>query len=411
MTAAVDGFLKRVAADKRINGRFVNVDMPRLRGFLIEFISSATGGHVEYHGREMGPAHAGLQIVAEEFDAIVEDLVGALDELKVPNPEKQEILGALGPLKPQIVNPPPASEAAHDPALAEAAKGLVATLRGEGATKPADLLELATTARLRGQRSYAEQLFSTVEGMVPQGRLDSVALLFREGGPERITSKLTQMPLDSPPQPKGAVGDSDEDVPDDKPARASLSGKLRIDGGPEDLGVVALDAVGRRHPRRTPKQRTMEQRERAFAPHVLAVPVGSTVAFPNFDPIFHNVFSLSPSRSFDLGIYRNGESREITFPKEGLVRLGCNLHANMAAYVVVVAAAHYAVTKVGGAFSFRNLAPGKYKLRAWSESRPEPVTRTITVKPGDNFVTVAVPRGNATRLGTDKFGVPRGDKH
>ena len=80
----------------------------------------------------------------------------------------------------------------------------------------------------------------------------------------------------------------------------------------------------------------MEQRNREFAPHILAVPVGSTVAFPNFDTIYHNVFSRSEAAPFDLGIYSNGQSRELTFDKDGIVRLGCNLHSNMSAYVVVV---------------------------------------------------------------------------
>src|SRR6185295_17355955 len=97
--------------------------------------------------------------------------------------------------------------------------------------------------------------------------------------------------------------------------RAALAGQLRSSGQTGDavIGVVVLDPVDGKFAPRTPKQRIIEQRGRRFAPHVLAVPVGSTVSFPNFDPFFHNVFSLSPMRSFDLGIYRSGESREVTF--------------------------------------------------------------------------------------------------
>src|SRR5438105_1391122 len=71
VTAVVDAFLKRVAADKRINGRFINTDLGRLRGLLIEFVSAATGGPAHYSGRDMHTSHAGLQIVDEEFDALV----------------------------------------------------------------------------------------------------------------------------------------------------------------------------------------------------------------------------------------------------------------------------------------------------------------------------------------------------
>ena len=88
----------------------------------------------------------------------------------------------------------------------------------------------------------------------------------------------------------------------------------------------------------------IEQRGREFLPHVMAIPVGSTVSFPNFDTVFHNVFSTSPLGAFDLGIYKQGEAREFTFTKEGIIRLGCNLHANMSAYIAVVSAPAYVVT-------------------------------------------------------------------
>ena len=94
----------------------------------------------------------------------------------------------------------------------------------------------------------------------------------------------------------------------------------------------------------------------------MAVPVGSTVSFPNFDTIYHNVFSLSKTKPFDLGMYKSGETREVKVDKPGIVRLGCNIHANMSAYIVVVDAPHY-VVDADGAFEFKNLAPGKYKVQ------------------------------------------------
>lgn len=409
VSAVVDAFLQRVAADKRINGRFINTDLTRLRGLLIQFVSSATGAKVEYTGRDMRVTHAGLQIVDEEFDALVEDLTFALVKLKVPEKEKGELLGALGPLKPQIVSPPPATAAQHDPALAQQAQELSATLRTEGQGPPADLLELAVKARVRGQRTYAEQLFSAAERQLPNGRMDAVALLFREGAPERITTELVQMPKDSPPQPKLAVGGSEEDEDARKQSRASLTGKLNPEGGGDMLGVVTLDREGGKAAARKPKKRTIEQRDRQFAPRLLAVPVGSTVAFPNYDPVYHNVFSVSPARAFDLGIFKNGEARDVVFNKEGLIRLGCNLHSNMLAHVVVVAAAHYVVTSPDGQFTFRSLPPGKYTMRAWGENSTEPVTRTVVIHPGSNSISIPVPRGSGGGLGTDKFGVSRGD--
>src|SRR5262249_50735084 len=162
----------------------------------------------------------------------------------------------------------------------------------------------------------------------------------------------------------------------------SLTGEMMIDGKPLGgaYGLVTLEPASGKWPARTPKKRSIEQRSREFLPHVLAVPVGSTVSFPNFDTVFHNVFSTSPLGAFDLGIYKVGEAREFTFQKEGIVRLGCNLHANMSAYIVVVAAPAYVVTDDGGKFSFKHLAPGKYKLKAWSERSKAPITQDVVIK-------------------------------
>jgi len=405
--AVVDEFLKRVAADKRINGRFFNTDIARLRGLLVQFVCSATGGPCQYTGRDMRSAHAGFQLVEEEFNALVEDLVGALDKFAVPKKEKDELLGALGPLAKDIVNPPPAEAAAHDDALAKQAASKIEELRKANKTDAADLLEVAVTARVRGQRSYAEQLYSAAERLAPAGALTKLDPLFRAGGPERVTTALKTMPADTPAQPKDAVGGSEEEA--EKPKNGSLAGTMKVEGasGPV-LGVIALEPASGKWKKRTPKQRVIEQRDRQFAPRVLAISAGSTVSFPNFDPIFHNVFSLSRAKAFDLGIYKNGESRDVTFAKEGLVGIGCNLHANMSAHLVVVAAPHYVVTDGKGSFRFRSLPPGKYKLKAWAEDTAEPVTQTIEIKAGENTVDVSVPRGASVVPAMDKFGLPRG---
>jgi hemoglobin len=405
--AVVDEFLKRVAADKRINGRFFNTDLTRLRGLLVEFFCSATGGPCQYTGRDMRSSHAGFQLVEEEFTALVEDLVGTLDKFNVPKKEKDELLGALGPLAKEIVNPPPAEAMAHDAGLANQATAKAAELRQSGNGDAADLLEVAVAARVRGQRSYAEQLYSAAERLAPAGALTRLDPLFRAGAPERITSALKTLPKDTAPQPKDAVGGSDEE--EQKPKNGMLAGSMKVEAasGPI-LGVIALEPAVGRWKKRTPKQRTIEQRDRQFAPRVLAISAGSTVSFPNFDPIFHNVFSTSPARAFDLGIFKNGESRDVTFAKEGLIRLGCNLHSNMTAHLVVVAAPHYVVTDASGAFKFRSLPPGKYKLKAWAENTAEPIVQTIEIKSGDNAVTVQVPRSASLIPATDKFGLPRG---
>jgi hemoglobin len=101
--AVVDQFVTNVAADNRINARFANADIPRLNRLLVEQICEATGGPCEYTGRDMRTAHAGMNITDAEFDALVEDLVSALNQFDVPEAEQSELLGALGGMRGDIV--------------------------------------------------------------------------------------------------------------------------------------------------------------------------------------------------------------------------------------------------------------------------------------------------------------------
>jgi hemoglobin len=103
LTAVVDEFVARCAADARINKKFAKTDIPRLKLHLVEQLCAATGGPCEYTGRDMKTTHKNMKVTAGEFDALVEDLVGALDKFNVPAAEKNELLGILGPLKSQIV--------------------------------------------------------------------------------------------------------------------------------------------------------------------------------------------------------------------------------------------------------------------------------------------------------------------
>jgi plastocyanin len=280
--------------------------------------------------------------------------------------------------------------------------------RAQALKEAADLLEKAGAARVRGNRNFAEQLFSSAELIVGVDVLADLAPRFREGAPPRITTPLKTLPREAP-QP-AAVGSSDEEQHEEKPARGSLTGVVKIEGagGGDGFGVVTLEPASGKWKRRAPRQRVVEQRDRQFAPRVLAVPVGSTVAFPNFDTVYHNVFSLSEAKPFDLGLYKNGQAREMTFDREGIIRVGCNLHANMWAHIVVVSAPHYAITDGKGRFAFRSLEPGRYKLRAWSERTLKPITQEITINPEQNSVTVKVPADAPAGGGPDKFGAPRG---
>jgi hemoglobin len=103
ITAVVDEFVARVAADSRINGRFANTDIPRLKMNLVDQICAASGGPCTYKGRDMKTTHAGMRLTNADFDALVGDLVAALNKFKVPEREKTELLSVLGPMRKDIV--------------------------------------------------------------------------------------------------------------------------------------------------------------------------------------------------------------------------------------------------------------------------------------------------------------------
>jgi len=103
ITAVVDDFVARCAGDDRINGKFARTDVDRLKRMLVDQVSQACGGPQTYQGRAMRETHEGMSVTAGEFDALVEDLVASLDRFSVPKPEQDELLGLLGPMRPDIV--------------------------------------------------------------------------------------------------------------------------------------------------------------------------------------------------------------------------------------------------------------------------------------------------------------------
>lgn len=112
----------------------------------------------------------------------------------------------------------------------------------------------------------------------------------------------------------------------------------------------------------------MQQVHRGFSPDLLVVPVGSTVSFPNGDPVFHNVFSLSGVREFDLGNYPKGATRKVTFTKAGLVYVNCHLHSNMGAAIMVTPNRWYTRADNDGGFSLPEVPPGRYTIVAWHKT-------------------------------------------
>jgi len=111
----------------------------------------------------------------------------------------------------------------------------------------------------------------------------------------------------------------------------------------------------------------MDQRDEAFVPYVLPVTVGTTVAFPNNDRTFHNVFSLSKPARFDLGRYGAGRSRSVRFDHPGIVRVFCDIHSHMSAYVLVFAHRFFAATAADGTYRLDGVPPGTWTLVAWND--------------------------------------------
>lgn len=291
-------------------------------------------------------------------------------------------------------------------------KERVASLR-QGAND----LEKAELARRRGDRAQAASLFEdAVEEVGADELVDVEPLYHRVRAPETSAPELAESappvtPAPAPADPPPPVAAPHPSAPHGH-ERASLSGAIRLDGpfaGEGGMGVVMLGPVGTRWTVR-PHRGAVEQRRKEFVPHVLAVPAGSTVGFPNSDPVYHNVFSLSDTKRFDLGLYKGGQSKDVTFTHAGVVRVLCNLHAAMNAYIVVHDEPLAVVTDRGGRFHFRDLPPGRYRLRAWNERAREMVTREVELAPGPNRLYVPMRADQAPGLGPNKEGKPRGPK-
>lgn len=178
--------------------------------------------------------------------------------------------------------------------------------------------------------------------------------------------------------------------------------------------VLSLTRLGSPTAERPPRQSAarMDQRNKTFIPHVLAVEVGTTVEFPNNDPIFHNAFSNYDGQIFDVGLYPPGTSRKVTFHRPGVVRVFCNIHASMSAIIVVLATPWFTVTPASGRFELHGVPPGEYSLRVFHEraatSTLQALERRVVVGGGD--VQVGVIRvseaGYLVVPHTNKYGKP-----
>ena len=162
----------------------------------------------------------------------------------------------------------------------------------------------------------------------------------------------------------------------------TIAGSITVKGLRSPKDVVVYITRGSNQKGDLPQARfSMDQKNLSFIPHVLLVPQGSTVHFPNNDKVEHNVFSMSRTQKFNLGNYGPGESKKLVFNKPGLVELRCDMHAEMSAYILVMKNPFFGITdkkgkftipdtgylKARGVTSIKDLPPGKYTIRTWHE--------------------------------------------
>ena len=132
--------------------------------------------------------------------------------------------------------------------------------------------------------------------------------------------------------------------------------------------VVWLEPASKSTPAKpVPTRARILQKDKTFTPHVLVIPIGSTVDFPNLDPVFHNAFSNYDGQVFDVGLYPPSGNRSVHFARPGIVRIFCNIHSTMTAIVAVVDSAWYDITKSDGRFELRDVPPGEYELKIFHE--------------------------------------------
>jgi plastocyanin len=172
-----------------------------------------------------------------------------------------------------------------------------------------------------------------------------------------------------------------------------------------DLRLVAVDGTGiagtvvvvrSTNPSRLPAAPTkgvMDQMNREFVPHVLIVPVGSRVTFPNSDTVSHQVYSFSPAKKFQFPLYRGSPNPPVDFDRVGVVTIGCNIHDQMRAYVFVVDGQYYGRTDNSGAWSAPDVEPGEYSVQVW-----HPLAREMRPIIEQHIRVTDAPAGNTQTL-------------
>jgi len=194
---------------------------------------------------------------------------------------------------------------------------------------------------------------------------------------------------------------------------SKTSGTKTLDKSNVAIWLVPLDHLGVAVPvsGKLPNPPQLLQRNKTFEPHVLIVPLGTMVEFPNQDPFFHNIFSLYDGRRFDLGLYESGTKRSVKFDRPGVSFLFCNIHAEMSAVVLSVDTPYFALSDRNGNVAIRNVPDGRYQMHVWYErSAPEQLqelTRVVSISDSSRSLGLIhlVEMPNFTLAHKNKYGL------
>ncbi len=176
------------------------------------------------------------------------------------------------------------------------------------------------------------------------------------------------------------------------PARDLKVNALQRNDRPLAGAVITVESEPGAQPFAAPLQAVMDQVNLAFVPDVLVVPVHSTVQFPNSDAVSHQVYSFSSAKTFQLPLYRGKAYPPLTFDQPGVITLGCNIHDNMLAYIVVTKAAYFGRTDARGIWSVADLPPGRYRVKVWHPLINELASLERVVDDTDTAVTLKLTR-------------------
>jgi plastocyanin len=250
------------------------------------------------------------------------------------------------------------------------------------------------------QQLYQQALNAALEGTATQ-----IPVVDKPVAADKPAPAHVDKPPVAAPEPKPAPPSPPKAIVEKKPKKEEPPGNGTIVGkvtGVADAIVYIEDIVA-------PVKGTaaMKQEDKQFIPRVLVVAKGTTVSFPNRDAIFHNVFSVTPDNSFDLGSYKQGESRSVTMNRPGVVTVYCNMHPQMSGHILVVPNGNYVRAGKDGFFRLPNVPAGTHRVVAWAPNAKPTVVETDVETDQVATIEMSLTKGRATQH-TKKDGLPYG---